>query len=289
VNKLIHQFFFTLFTFFMNPFVIAFRRIIYSIPLKRLLVWLAVFAVLFASFSSATTINNSDTQIFWFLNDVSYSQVDLRDRFWVSNSDLVFCAFFQNPWTFNDWTTTYTLGSYQTYCTNNSTVIINPNWQYWATYFNKVWVDIFFPPYTSLECQTEYNLIPINSVDQNYCTTNNLCPVEDCPGGDLTPWVSNIYINDLFHPGAFNVIMNIPDEIDWDYAYTNSWQNFNVDIVWYNQDFEKIEWWINTNNYKPSSEDFTNIFTWWFSNFWWLLIATLFVILVFYFVKKMFK
>lgn len=141
--------------------------------------------------------------------------------------------------------------------------------------------------YTSLECQTEYSLIPINDVDSAYCESNNLCSSSDSPIDCPNVWVSNLFINDIFHPWAFNVIMNIPSEIDWDYAYTNSWNNINIDIVWYNQDEEYINAWIDTNNYKPTSSDFTNIFTK-FSGFWGLLVATLFVILIFYFIKKIF-
>lgn len=147
----------------------------------------------------------------------------------------------------------------------------------------------FFPNYTSLECQTEYSLIPVSSVDQNYCTTNNLCPsCPSCPDTPVWSWgISNVYINNILHVGAPNIIMNIPEEIDWDYEYTQWWNNMNIDVVWYNQDTEYIEWLIDVQNYKPTSDDFSNTF-WLFSSYWWLLIATLFVILIFYFIKKLF-
>ena len=82
--------------------------------------------------------------------------------------------------------------------------------------------------------------------------------------------------------------MNIPEEISWDYAYTSSGYNFNLDIEWYNQDTEYINWLIDVNSYQPTSEDFTSVFSL-FGNYWWLLVACLFIILIFYFVKKAFK
>ena len=192
---------------------------------------------------------------------------------------------------------------------------------YWSNY--SVYWDYFYlndllnsdlPIMTSQDCQTQYSLIPISSVDQNYCITNfpliptssvdqaycinnfpviaitwvnqdycvnnNLCPVN-------TAWVSNVYINDIFHPWAFNVVINIPEEIDWDYAYTNSWYNLNLDVVWYNQDTEYINSLITTNNYQANSDDLAWVFGL-FWDFWSLLVVCLFVILLFYFIKKLF-
>lgn len=278
----------------MNPIWIVFRRIIYSIPLKLLLLLLAIFGVLFACFSSADDlwINLWKEKTNWWTTTRDYSQFD-RICVLTYNSSNTVSEFSVWWWTIQN-TCNWNLNQYDFNIDSSCCSV----WWNLTLYSKNSWTDFYVlginlinenscPLMSSLQCQTEYNLIPISSVDQNYCTTNNLCPAwtpSDCPN----VWVSNLYINDIFHPGAFNVIMNIPEEIDWDYAYTNSWQNFNIDVVWYNQDFEKIEWWINTNNYKPTSEDFTKIFTS-FSSFWWLLIACLFVILVFYFIKKMFK
>ena len=140
---------------------------------------------------------------------------------------------------------------------------------------------------SSLECQTEYNLIPISSVDETYCTTNNLCPsCSTCP--IVGSWVSSLYINDILHVWSPLIYLNIPQEIGWDYEYTQGWTNMIIDVEGYNVDYDKIQWIIDVQNYKPSSDDFSNIVSW-FGNFWGLLVATLFVILVFYFIKKMFK
>ena len=276
--------------------------ILRKLPLKLLLIILALFWVFIFCFSSAVDSfvlddwysHNLQLDSYWSWN-AWYNP--LYDSFcigalWSSNSN---CTSI----TITAWDSSITWNPYQNlvclvwFNSNSLTIKNNVNYvcTYGATNFKLASLENnICTPMSSLQCQTEYNLIPISSVDSNYCTTNNLCPSEDCPEYPDNPniWTSNIYINDVFHPGAFNVIINIPEEIDWDYAYTNSWSNFNLDVVWYNQDQEMIQWWIDTNNYKPTSEDFTNIFTN-FSNFWWLLIAALFVILVFYFIKKIFK
>lgn len=258
---------------------------------------LAIWTVLFVSFSSAITLPNS-----WFtaysLNSAWIYEYN-RDSLTISSdttvtfsSDFDFYCF-RNSWMcVSAWCSVSVNWTYiwqvlnNLFCVYNSdTVYFNGN--FWTVYFFafKVWDWVIKFP-SSLSCQTEYNLIPIEEVDQSYCESNNLCKVadsSDCPN----VWVSNLFINDIFHPWAFNVIMNIPSEIDWDYAYTNSWNNINIDVVWYNQDEEYINAWIDTNNYKPTTSDFTNIF-YGFSKFGGLLIATLFVIFVFYLVKKVF-
>lgn len=276
---------------------------------------LAVFGILFFCFSSADYLNwldfksnvnwagnsvySSKLSVLWYSNSLSWLVCFRINDFWWGSKLQIFYVNDHNIRYSTEsiyhqnlfgcfWFSVWEANDYNIYISDSDWRAVSFNIDFY--YLSSVSVVSWNPWYTSLQCQTEYNLIPVESVDQNYCTTNNLCPSVDCPEIPDNPniWTSNIYINDIFHPGAFNVIMNIPEEIDWDYAYTNSWQNINIDVVWYNQDFEKIEWWINTNNYKPTSEDFTKIFTS-FSSFWWLLIACLFVILVFYFVKKMFK
>ena len=278
--------------------------------LHYFLVWLAVLSVCFAGFSDAwffiawvpvSFVINSSNQVF----SVPWSWDKMTCVQWSSTNFYNFILYTFDPnWTFVNFDPK---DNYSLFCYTWSDTLYLRRWDS----SNNITVKYFYldiPPgdcpacpscptcpsqYTSLECQSEYSLIPISSVDQNYCTTNNLCPSEDCPDTpiytwDLTPWVSNIFINDVFHPGAYNVIMNIPQEIDWDYTYTNSGYNFNLDVVWYNQDTEYIEGLIDVQNYKPTSEDFTNVFGG-FGYFGWLLVACLFVILVFYFIKKAFK
>ena len=140
---------------------------------------------------------------------------------------------------------------------------------------------------TSLECQTQYSLIPISSVDSSYCQSNNLCPsCPVCP--EVSSWFSNVYINDIFHPSAFNIIINIPEEIDWDYAYTGSWTNLNIDVVWYNVDYTYINDIVDTQNYKPSWEDLTNIVSSVLPLFVPGLVIILLIYFIFRFIKKIF-
>lgn len=256
-----------------------------KLPLKLLLIILAVAAVFVACFSSATEIVDMTT-VWQYTRSTSTSYDIMFNWLWDFNS--IACITCTNEYTnwqvqiqalllrfsrvnwicfyLENWTSIYLDWQSQRQCTIN---ISNPN-------------------YSSQQCQTEYNLIPINEVDAAYCESNNLCPASGSPSDCPNVWVSNLFINDVFHPGAFNVIMNIPEEIDWDYAYTNSGSNINIDVVWYNQDTEYINWLIDVQNYQPTTDDFTKVFT----NFWyfgWLLVACLFVILVFYFIKRLFK
>lgn len=301
----------------MNIIWTVIRSIIYKIPLKLLLVLLAVFGIFFACFSSAENVSNLITNISSI--DINLNQWEyywLVDTQNISSNYWTYCIHINSMSANNNNVGRFSLWFNNTYSNNTDTAMniytdwwsvyacIYTNMRYIFVYNNSYYpislnFDLFklnvlmnteIPVLTSLECQTEYNLIPVSSVDSEYCESNNLCSSSECPSytWDLTPWVSNIFINDVFHPWAFNVIMNIPEEIDRDYTYTNSWTNFNLDIVGYNQDEEYIQSVIDVQNYKPTSEDFTRVFSN-ISNFWALLIACLFVILVFYMLKKAFK
>lgn len=134
---------------------------------------------------------------------------------------------------------------------------------------------------SSLECQTDYNLIPIESVDINYCVSNQLCPA--C---DLTWWNSELFINDIQHISAPLININIPEEFDWDYTWND--EEFLLDVKWYNVDTEYISSIITTQNSKPNNVDFNNIVSWLIPLLvpWLVLIA--FIYFVFRFVKKIF-
>lgn len=299
--------------FFMWTFLRVIRaRILYRIPLKFLLILLSIWTVLFVSFSSADYLNWLEfiTNVTQSTSNSVYSTT-LR-QLWFTSSNWIVC-FFINSFGWNNnlmltfattsnirYRTAWTFHLKMFWCFDYNweldTIMYVVNKNAWWVAFN---LDFYFLPtdniniiswspfYSSMQCQTEYNLIPIEEVDKAYCESNNLCPAWWTPSDCPNVWVSNLFINDIFHPWAFNVIMNIPSEIDWDYAYTNSWNNINIDVVWYNQDEEYINAWIDTNNYKPTTSDFTNIFNG-FSKFGGLLVATLFVIFVFYLVKKVF-
>lgn len=135
--------------------------------------------------------------------------------------------------------------------------------------------------YTSEECQSEYNLIPISSVDENYCLDNNLC--------SSSTWNvsrSALYINNIQHLSSPIISVDIPDEISWDYSVEND--RFNLDIEGYNVDSDYIDWIINLQKSTPNNQDFNNIIT----NIIPLLVPglviILFIIFIFRFIKKIF-
>ena len=247
---------------------------------------LALFWLLFASCSSATIV---DLTISPGVDNFIY-----KSTYW--NPEIL-C--FSNP--DKCYNTLYTIWKNWDYSNSMTFTYQQINWWDVLNYICTIdwdWFDVvpsrscdikvYYPSqYTSLQCQTEYSLIPISSVDSNYCTSNNLCPSSspsDCPN----VWVSNIWINDLFHPWAFNIIMNIPEEIDWDYAYTNSWQNMNIDVVWYNVDYDYINDVVDTQNYKPSSSDLSSIVSQIIPLFVPWLCIILLLYFIFRFIKKIF-
>ena len=274
---------------------VLYRRILYKIPLKFLLILLALFAICFASFSNAEDSFNcwpvfvsaqNYTNNYNFSMNVAWSEFEWTDLYCFTNSSV-------NNWVkikFNCQWDYISVAKLQSYCYYKSSWItsicwvLQSDWKIAWSYYDTACLD---KPYTSLQCQTEYNLIPISSVDSNYCTTNNLCPSYDCPvnsGGTL----SNVYINNILHVGAPNIVMNIPEEIDWDYAYTTWGQNMNIDIVGYNVDYEKMQSIIDQQNYKPSQEDFTNLISI-LGPYSKIIIFFVFIFIVWAWIKKPFK
>lgn len=137
------------------------------------------------------------------------------------------------------------------------------------------------PVLSSLECQTEYNLIPIEDVDTNYCVENQLCPA--C---ELSGWLSELFINEIQHNSAPLINITIPEEFDWDYSWSD--EEFYLEVKWYNVDTEYVDWLIRSQNFKPNSDDFSSILTWLVPLFVPWLAIILFLYFVFRFVKKVF-
>lgn len=143
-------------------------------------------------------------------------------------------------------------------------------------------------PYTSLECQTEYNLIPVEDVDINYCVWNWLCPNECGSWTDLS-WdlqYSNIYINSILHPWEENIFIDIPDYIQWDYLVT-TWE-FNV-YVWSWYDMDYMNSIIKINSYRPTSSDFTNIFVSGLTLIFPYIFVLLLIVFIWKLIKRVFK
>lgn len=112
--------------------------------------------------------------------------------------------------------------------------------------------------YTSLECQSEYSLIPVSSVDSSYCENNNLC--SSLWGGCSWSWDvsrSALYVNNIQHLWKPIINITIPEEIDRDYI--NTWDSFDLDVVWYNVDYEAMSETLSVQKYRPTSEDFTKV------------------------------
>ena len=274
---------------------VLYRRILYKIPLKFLLILLALFAVCFASFSDATIIKpneiNPDNFEFTIVSNFRWS-VNLKSTYSIPNW-WILCTFVwnANSCTLNDWNTTQNMGQFEVFCMNTDTAIINctSSSSYHLLYYSDDLIDILKPPYTSLQCQTNYSLIPISSVDQNYCTTNNLCPSTECPSCPVgSGGVSSLYINDILHIWSPFIYMTIPQELSWDYEYTQWWTNMLIDIEWYNVDYEYMDWVVDIQNYKPNSEDLSTLVSSVLPLFVPWLVIILFIYFLFRFIKKIF-
>ena len=288
---------------------VLYRRILYKIPLKLLLVLLAIFWLFFACTKAdnvsdlITTINTVDSDVWWrqYLQVLHMSD---SSEYWIyclyveslSNSYLTF--WFNSSLSYWNWDLSYNIyedwGSFYAclYANYDYIFLYNPtsttaHINYKLFKLNAL-MNTWLPTLTSQECQSKYNLIPINEVDNAYCESNNLCSLSCSPTDCPNVWVSNLFINDVFHPGAFNIIMNIPEEISRDYAYTNSWYNFNLDIEWYNVDYEKMQSVIDKQSYIPTNEDFQNIILliW---PYWKIIIFFVFLFILWAWIKKPFK
>lgn len=146
--------------------------------------------------------------------------------------------------------------------------------------------------YTSLECQTEYNLIPISEVTKNYCEINfDLIDPIDCPSSPSSwSWDvqrSALYVNNVQYNGAPNLYVNINDLLDYSMTYVE-WSAV-IDVDWYKAD----TWYMNNiltiQEYHPSSEDFTIAFVSFMTLALPYVIVILFVVFVRKLIRKIFK
>jgi len=98
---------------------------------------------------------------------------------------------------------------------------------------------------SELDCMIDYSLVPYDVV---------------CSWGvdswDNVSW-SALFVDDIQHESAPIINITIPEEIDWDYTWND--EEFNIWINWYNVDTEYIDSIIRAQNYKPTSEDFTEL------------------------------
>ena len=285
---------------------VLYRRILYKIPLKLLLVILAFVAVFIAS-TKAENVSSLITYM-WSSNiTVNWNAYYTIYDFWDSNVNWTYCIYINDT----DWQL-YFATENSNYLNKDIALRFWADWDWEYLCITDVWkrylffknetstavnidYDLFelnalltttLPVMTSLECQQNYSLIPISSVDSNYCTTNNLCPSSECPVCPVwTGNISNVYINDILHVGAPFIFIDIPEEISWDYGYTQWWTNMLVNVEWYNVDYDYINWVVDIQSYKPDSEDLTNIV----KTVLPLFVPWLCIILLLYFIFKFIK
>lgn len=206
---------------------------------------------------------------------LNYWGVEYQPFYWNYNNNDLYC--FELLWS-------YTLTN------SNSTAITVYNYDIPISIYSGDCSDCSTcdDPYTSLECQTEYNLIPVEDVDINYCVWNWLCPNE-CGSWTDFSWdlqYSNIYINSILHPWEENIFIDIPDYIQWDYS-VDTW-NFNL-YVWSWYDMDYMNSIIKINSYRPTSSDFTNIFVSGLTLIFPYIFVLLLIIFMWKLIKRVFK
>lgn len=143
---------------------------------------------------------------------------------------------------------------------------------------------------TSLECQTEYNLIPISDVTKNYCELNfDLIDPVNCPSswgtGDIVR--SNVYINNILYPWSSDVYLNVNERLAFDISYNTGFMY--VDVYGYEADEDYINGIIEVNSYRPTSEDFTSIFVGGLVRLFPFIVIALFIAFVRKLIRKIFK
>ena len=140
---------------------------------------------------------------------------------------------------------------------------------------------------SSLECQTEYWLIPINEITSNYCKINfDLIDPTECPWNNTGDIIfSNLYINNTRYQWASNIFLRINDSLLYTYNYSG-WQ-ITIDVD-YDVDPDYIEDIINKERLTPTNQDFENLITWMQYYIPYIMIALLLWRAVFVF-KKVFK
>ena len=97
---------------------------------------------------------------------------------------------------------------------------------------------------------------------------------------------SALYINWIQHESASLIDINIADWITWDYTIDED--TFDLDIwSWYDQAY--IDWVVDVQSYRPTSEDFTQTFVWGLILFTPYVVILVFVILVWRLLQRIFK
>ena len=112
------------------------------------------------------------------------------------------------------------------------------------------------------------------------------CLSANCPFNTWDVQWSALFINDIQHIWAPLINITIPEEFEWNYTWSND--EFDLDVVWYNVDTEYIDWIIRTQKTTPDSYDFNNIVSNLIPLFVPWLVIVLFLWFIFRFIKKIF-
>ena len=145
--------------------------------------------------------------------------------------------------------------------------------------------------YTSLQCQTEYNLIPIEDVTKNYCEVNfDLIDPLDCPSspswsGDVSR--SALYIDNVQYSGSPNIYININDLLEYSMTYVSG--SAVVDVNGYSYDTWYMADILTIQEYHPTTEDFTTSFVSFLTFALPYVVVILFVVFVRKLIRKIFK
>ena len=113
----------------------------------------------------------------------------------------------------------------------------------------------------------------------------SVIPECDSDFGSGENW-SAIFLNDLQFPWKPLINISIPDYIMWDYTWTDDAFELYVGSGY---DVEYIESIIGINSYRPTSEDFTDVFVSGLTLIMPYIVIVLFIVFVRKLIKRIFK
>lgn len=237
--------------------------------MKKILLSLVIWFVWLISFSDAWRIAPQSANLFW--NNTLNANAWYCYMIWSNQGCIDFVE---------NWITSNLPSNVYIYCFTDNWTVVNTC----SSIVNYTLYDlsnIVWSSYTSEQCQQEYSLMPIDSCNSEYCELNWLCEVI------WWSWSSTLYINDVRHESAPFIYVNIPEEFKRDYL---TWeQEFTINVEWLNWDQDYINWIIDVNSYRPTSEDFTQTFVWWLTLIFPYIIITAVILFIRRFIRKIFK
>lgn len=161
---------------------------------------------------------------------------------------------------------------------NNAYNSLCYTWEYEIYKLNTL-LNTDIPQYTSSECQQEYNLIPIEYVNQNYCESNNLCPICNNNSWSINTGVnrSALFLNGQQITSNAIIDINAENYLKTDIEYLND--TVDIDIS-FEENTDYINNVINQEKLTPTKEDFETLLIWLAEFIPYLFIALLFIVIV---------